>query len=146
VRGQALGIAVLYAALAACASPTANEPQVMELRTDRSSYVLGATVWITLTNRGPHAISGALWPCLLEVQQWGWGRDSWQPAGPINKEVCIQHFIPLLEPGESTERGYKIVIPPFALFGGEYRLHMSLYDQVTEEPLHVFSPPFSVVP
>jgi hypothetical protein len=129
--------------LAACTSPTANEPQVVELRTDRSSYGVGDTTRLTLTNQGPHAVYGALWPCLLEVEQWH--GDNWQSAGNF-PEVCTLGFVPRLEPGASTERGFKIVIPPFALSGGEYRFHMSLFDLVTEEPFDVFSPRFSVVP
>jgi hypothetical protein len=122
VKVQSLGTAVLCAALAACVSPTANEPQVVELRTDRSSYGLGDTGRLTLTNHGPHAVSGGLWPCILEVQQWD--GDSWQSAGNF-PEVCTGvrlQLIPRLEPGAAEEREVKIVTPPFALLGGEYRI------------------------
>jgi hypothetical protein len=116
VRVQSLGIAVLYAALAACVSPTANEPQVVELRTDRSSYVVGDTARLTLTNQGPHAVYATLSVCNLNVERSV--GDSWESAGGFNV-ACVQVFGRRLEPGASTEQEIKIVIPPFALFGGE---------------------------
>ncbi len=144
MRVQSLGIAVLYAALAACVSPTANEPQVVELRTDRSSYGLGDTGRLTLTNQGPHAVYASLSACNMNVERWL--GNTWESAGWF-AEVCIMESNPIVQVGDSGARGFKVVAPPFSpLGGGEYRFHVSVFEVASLQRFEFFSPPFSVVP
>ena len=144
MRVQSLGIAVLYAALAACASPTANEPQVVELRTDRSSYVLGDTARLTLTNLGPHAVYASLSACNMNVERWL--GNTWESAGWF-AEVCIMESNnQIVQPGDSGARGFKAVAPPFSPLGGEYRFRVAVFEVESLQRFEFFSPPFIVVP
>jgi hypothetical protein len=145
MRAKSVSVTLLFLSIAACASTTGNGEQMVELRTNRSSYHLGQNGKVTLTNQGPGAVYGEL-GCRLTVQYDSNG--TWGDAGNLPNSACTLEgrSIPVLAAGASMEQEFAIVGSEFGPLGGKFRFYITVVDAASGDPFGVASPPFTVAP
>lgn len=135
----ALGATTVF--LAACGSPTIPEFEI-EFRTDRSSYVLGDTASLTVTNRGLERIGPAGLPCLLQLERKVgpvWDFVSSPETG--SSTACTGRS--WLEPSQQEHQRVPITASDFR-GGAEYRFKTSFWDASREFTTEVVSNSFTI--
>jgi hypothetical protein len=134
-----VGYAIVTVALLSCAAPTDNELPAVELLTDRTTYVMGDSAVLTLTNHSRHSIIGDL-GCGETIQRME--GTSWESVGNF-PEVCLVQWVNPLGPGDSDVRGFEVVPPAFAS-AGQYRIQVPAWDPKRQQSFVVSSDPFTV--
>ena len=135
-----VGSAIIAVALLSCATPTENELPSVELRTDRTAYVMGDSGVLTLTNDGANSIAYDL-SCTLAVQRMV--GTSWESVDRGTVCLLIGGDMPRLAPGASDEQRFQVVAPAFAS-AGEYRFQLSALDTGSRQSFVVWSDSFTV--
>lgn len=119
----------------------AEQPGLVELRTDRTSYRPGGEVTLTLVNHGPAGYTFN--PCFRTVQRQEAG--AWDTVRETDRVCTMQAW--MLEPGATRTAATEL--PP-SLPAGRYRLLLQLTptEPATPpaEPTTVASPPFTIEP
>jgi len=136
-----VGAAIIGVALLSCSTPTENAYRSVELRTDRTTYVMGYYGVLTLTNGGADWILGDLPYDLVIQRRLG---TSWESVdtGPAWRTMELGEM-PRLAPGASDELRFQVAPPAFAA-AGEYRFQLSGVDLGSRQSFVVSSDPFTV--
>jgi len=122
----------------ACGSPVTTDQKV-DFQTDRASYAVGDTAWLTVTNRGPESIfPREVTSCFLEAERKV--EDGWEFFSEPGTISC--KAIDWLEPDEETRRRIVITADDFEP-GSEYRFK-TLYQGGPHSVVEIFSNPFLV--
>jgi hypothetical protein len=139
MKVSSVGAAIIGVALFSCATPTETELPSVELRTDRTAYVMGYYGVLTLTNGGADSIIGDLRYDLVIQRMVG---TSWESVdtGPVWR---IMEDVRKLAPGASDEQRFQVVAPAFAS-AGEYRFQLSGVDLGSRHSFVVSSNQFTV--
>ena len=134
-----VGSAIIGIVLLSCATPTENELPSVDLLTDRTTYAMGDSGVLSLTNRSANPILGDL-RCGVAIQRMV--ATSWESVGGL-PGWCIMEDVDTLDASASVERGFELAAPAFAS-AGEYRLQVSAADPRRRQPFVVSSDPFTV--
>ena len=136
-----VGAAIIGVALWSCATPTETELPSVELRTDRTAYIVGDWGVLTLTNGGTDSILSDLPYDLVIQRRLG---TSWESVdtGPAWRTMELGEM-PRLAPGASDAWQFQVVAPAFAA-AGEYRFQLSGVDLGSRQSFVVSSDPFTV--
>lgn len=136
-----VGAAIIGVALLSCSTPTENAYRSVELRTDRTTYVMGYYGVLTLTNGGADWILGDLPYDLVIQRRVG---TSWESVdtGPGWRTMELG-VSPRLAPGASDAQQFQVVAPAFASVG-EYRFQVPVVDLGSGQSFVVSSNQFTV--
>jgi hypothetical protein len=134
MKASYVGSAIIGIVLLSCGTPTENELASVELLTDHTTYVIGDSAVLTVTNRGTSSITYLL--CTLGIERKA-GTD-WEPvdAGPVG---CIESDFRELGRFESEE--WQLQVPTSA---GEYRFRVTVLRPRGQRSLVFSSNPFTV--
>jgi len=129
-----VGPAIISVAVLSCATPTENELPAVELLTDRTTYVVGDSAVLTVTNRSANSIVYLL--CTLGIERKA--GTIWEPVyrGAVG---CIEGDSRELARFESEE--WRLQVPTSA---GEYRFRVTVFPPRGQQSFVVSSNPFTV--